>query len=372
VTTAVRTRATGYRADLDTLRRLRSEHAARGSAGPDGAAADLTLRHREVMLTGARPDELLELGAALDRATDRFPTWPDLRLLQATVALELHRADLARAALDALPDLVDQPPGRVLDADIAQFTGDYAAARAGYLWAARKDPGWATTARLAALAVATGAVTEADDRYAEAEEEITAKQMRAFAWVRVQRGDLALALDDPDRAEGWYSDADRAYPGWWYVTAHRAALDAARGRCERAAAGYREVLGAVDRPEFREALGAALAASGDADGAAARRATALAEYTRSAARGEVHYLHHLAAFHAEVGLAPSVAIGWARRDVALRRSGSTLSLLAWCLYRGGRTREALTVLDEAFALGAGDPQLRARAREIRRAAGDGG
>lgn len=101
-------------------------------------------------------------------------------------------------------------------------------------------------------------------------------------------------------------------------------------------------------------------------------ATAPAQYDRSAARGEVHHLHHLAAFDADVGPDPSAAIGRARQDAALRRSGSTLSLLARCLYRGGRTAEALTVLDEAFALGAGDRRLRARAREIRRAAGDGG
>jgi hypothetical protein len=85
----------------------------------------------------------------------------------------------------------------------------------------------------------------------------------------------------------------------------------------------------------------------------------------------VHYLHHLAAFHADVRPHPSAAITWARQDVALRRSGSSLSLLAWCLYRGGRTAEALAVLDEAFALGAGDPRLRARAREIRQAVRDG-
>jgi tetratricopeptide (TPR) repeat protein len=371
VTAALLRPSTGYYTDLTALRKLRAEQAARGAAGPDATAAALTLRHREVMLTGGRPEELLDLGAGLDEAIDRFPTWPDLRLLRGTVALELHRPDLARAALDALPGLADLPPGRVLDADIAQFTGRYAAARAGYLRAAREEPGWSTSARLAALAVATGDLQEAEDRYVEAEEEITAKQLRAFAWARVQRGDLALALADPDRAERCYADAERAYPGWWYVAAHRAAHDAASGRTDRAAVGYRQVLAEVDRPEFHEALGAVLATCGESDAAAACHAAAVAAYTRSVARGEVHYLHHLAAFHADVRPHADAAISWARQDVALRRSGSTLSLLAWCLYRGGRTAEALAVLDEAFALGAGDPRLQSRAQEIRRAAGDG-
>jgi hypothetical protein len=79
----------------------------------------------------------------------------------------------------------------------------------------------------------------------------------------------------------------------------------------------------------------------------------------------VHYLHHLAAFHADVQPHPGAALAWARQDADLRRTGPTLSLLAWCLHRAGRRTEALAVLDEAFALGAGDPVLCARARRIR-------
>jgi hypothetical protein len=128
--------------------------------------------------------------------------------------------------------------------------------------------------------------------------------------------------------------------------------------------GYRSVLSEVDRPDFREALGAALAATGDANGAAAARAGALSAYLASVARGEIHYLHHLAAFHADVHPHSGAAVAWADQDAAVRRNGTTLSLLAWCLHRAGRREEALAVLDEAFALGAGDPRLRARARKI--------
>jgi Flp pilus assembly protein TadD len=61
-------------------------------------------------------------------------------------------------------------------------------------------------------------------------------------------------------------------------------------------------------------------------------------------------------------------VSWAREDAELRRNGTTLSLLACCLYRAGRRDDALAVLDEAFALGAGDALLRTRAREIRKGA----
>jgi tetratricopeptide (TPR) repeat protein len=359
----------GYRADLGALRRRRLEHEATADpTSPATATELLTLRHREVSLAGGRPDELLALGDDVDRAVRRFPGWPDLRLLRATLALAVHRSDVARAALTAVPELSGLPAGRVLAADLATFDGDYAVAREGYLQAAREEPGWDVEARLASLAVATGDVRGAEDRYAAAEDDLTAKQLRSFAWVRVQRAELALRLGDLARAGRFLDDAEAAYPGWWYVAAHRAAVDSARGRPEDAVAGYRAVLAEVDRPEFREALGTALLAVGRPEEAAACHAAALAVYSASAARGEVHYLHHLAAFCADVRPDPPAAVTWAQADVRLRRTGATLSLLAWCLYRAGRTAEALAAVEEAEALGADDPRLRARAREIRHAA----
>ena len=356
----------GFPADLAAVRRLLKEREAADDAGAATTTERLTLRHREVMLAGGRPEDLLALGRDVDAAMHRFPTWPDLRLLRAGIALAVHRPDVARVAVRA-PELAGTPQGQLLAADIAQFTGDYAAARTGYQRAAQEDPGWETTARLASLAVATGSWTEADQLYAAAEDEITAKQMRVFAWVRVQRAELARATGDPERAGRLLTDADRAYPGWWHVAAHRAALDLALERWEQATDGYRAVLAEVDRPEFREALGTAFAGAGRSECAAECHGYAVSAYLASVARGEVHYLHHLAAFHADIHPHPGAAVAWARQDVELRRSGPALSLLAWCLHRAGRRDEALAVLDEAFARGAGDPLLCARAREIRHA-----
>lgn len=354
----------GFRADVAAMRRLRREREAEGGSGPGATTERLTLRHREVMLTGGRPDELLALGRDVDAAVSRFPTWPDLRLLRATLALAVHRADVALAALRA-PGLTAHPPGRVVAADIALFTGDHAAAREGYSRAGQEDPRWDTTARLAALAVATGSWDEADELYAAAEDQLTAEQIRAVAWVRVRRADLARATGDHDRAARLLADAERAYPGWWYVTAHRADLDLAAQRWDQAIDGYRCVLAEVDRPEFREALGTAFAGAGRSECAAECHGYAVSAYLASVARGEVHYLHRLAAFHADVHPHPTAALAWAGQDAELRRTGPTLSLLAWCLHLAGRHAEALAVLDEAFALGAGDPVLCARARRIR-------
>ena len=94
----------GFPADLAAVsHRLREREATADPASPSAAAEVLTLRHREVLLRGGRPEDLLALGAAVDDAVERFPTWPDLRLLRATLALAVHRPDVAATALAAVP-----------------------------------------------------------------------------------------------------------------------------------------------------------------------------------------------------------------------------------------------------------------------------
>jgi tetratricopeptide (TPR) repeat protein len=354
--------AVGWAADVARLRGRLAAVEADDVAGPTAAAERLTLRHRLAILTGGQPAELLALLAQVDATVERFPEWPDLRLLQGSLGLALHRPDLAAAALAALDELRDQPPVQLLAADLAAFTGAYPRAQELYGAANRRDPQWNSWARIADLHIATGRLDEAEHCFDEAEDELSVKQMRAFAWVRVQRGDLARAVGDPDLAAARYDEADRAYPGWWHVAARRAALDAARGRPDAAVAGYLSVLADADRPEFREGLGTALAAAGRPFEAATCLESALAEYTASAERGEVHYLHHLAGYW--LARDPEVAVGWARRDVDVRRDGHTLSTLAECLFRAGRVVEARQTLREALALGAGSPRLRALVAEI--------
>jgi tetratricopeptide (TPR) repeat protein len=352
----------GCRADLSTLRARLAAHEAGQVDSATATAERLTLRHRLAVLTGGHPRELLAVLGSVDEAVDRWPGWPDLRLLQATLALALHRPGRAARALAPLSALADRPPVLVVRADLAQFSGDYAGAREHCLAALQREPRWDAQARLAALAVAVGDLAEADRRFDAAEDEITAKQLRAFAWVRVQRGDLARSLGEFDRAEARYAEAEAAYPGWWYVEQYRAALALECGHADDAVAGYRAVLAETDRPEVREALGTALAAAGRAFEADEYWSSALAEYEASVRRGETHYLHHLAAFW--VARDPVTAVGWARRDVAVRRNSGTLSMLAWCLHRAGRTVEAWRTVQEAFSLGAADPLLQQRARAI--------
>ena len=122
---AVTAPALGWAADVAALRDRLARHEADDDAGPTAATERLTLRHRLAVLTGGSPAGQLALLADVDEAVGRFPGWPDLRLLQGSLALGLHRPDLAAAALAGLDDVRDQPPVQVLAADLAAFTGAY-------------------------------------------------------------------------------------------------------------------------------------------------------------------------------------------------------------------------------------------------------
>ena len=90
-------------------------------------------------------------------------------------------------------------------------------------------------------------------------------------------------------------------------------MDLSLRRWDQAIEGYRRVLAEVDRPEFREALGTAFAGAGRLDCAAECHVVAVSAYLASVARGEVHHLHHLAAFHADVHPHSGAAVAWAAR-----------------------------------------------------------
>src|SRR4051812_6254409 len=125
-------------------------------------------------------NELREAETAIDHAIEVAPS-PDLIRLRANFNFKMHRLDLAKQ---------DVPPDDLLAAQIAMQLGDYEAARIRYEAVAAKTHSWDSIASLTYYMSVTGDPAAADRLYAEAEEEITAKEMRSYAWVEVQRGVL--------------------------------------------------------------------------------------------------------------------------------------------------------------------------------------
>jgi tetratricopeptide (TPR) repeat protein len=316
--------------------------------------------------------DLTALGAvegAIDRAIPLLTHPDDLYLLRANVAFKLHRLADVRAILLVAPSIRDSEEGRLISADLDFQNGQYQKARRGYCDALEISRSWGALARLAYFSGKMGDPAGADRLYQEAEDELTAKEMRSFAWLEVQRGFLDFAEGRYGEAQLHYQSADRAYPGYWLVDEHIAELLAAEGRYAEAIVILERVASAVRRPELEQAIGELYQLTGQEERARQRLQQALAAYHESARRGEVHYWHHLADYYAEVAEDGTQAVAWARKDLRLRNNFSTQATLAWAYYCDGRYGEACAWIDRALSSGAATAQLFRQAGRIYAAAG---
>jgi len=193
--------------------------------------------------------------------------------------------------------------------------------------------------------------------YDEAVDELTAKEMRHYSWLELQRGVLDLSRGQYEKARNHYERADRAYTGHWLVQEHMAELAGAEGRFDEAEKLYRDVVERVQRPDFQQALGELYLTMEKPKEATEYLNKAREGFLRSAEQGEVHYYHHLADFYADVEENGAEAVKWARKDIELRRNFATLTALAWALYRAEQFSEALELMTEALSSGAKDARL---------------
>ena len=319
-------------------------------------------------LTG-NPEDLVEALRLIDAATAAGGASDPVALMAAMLALDLHRLGDARRWLAGVRDrdlwLVAATEGdlAVQDGRLDQAAAYYATARAAH-------SGWEVLARLANLSALRGDRDGADHLYQQAEADVDAKSLRTFAWLEVQRGRGAFARGRFDEARLRYDRAARAYTGDWQIEARRADLAAARGEGAAALAGYTLAVERSGNPEIAQALGELYAYLGRTAEAAPWYQRALAAYTRSVERGEVHYLHALAAFHADVSGDAAAALRWAEQDRELRPGvASVRDQLAWALFRAGRIDDARRESRAALAMGAPDTHALYHAAMIALAAG---
>ena len=305
--------------------------------------------------------------AALKQAIDEIGPAQDLYLLKANLDFKFHRLADVKLDLAAGRDLSDTTQGKVLRADLDFQEGRYDNARRGYEEAIRDDLTWDNLARLAYLKWKLGDTAGAEQLYAEAEDELTAKEMRHYAWIELQQGVLDLRRGRYADAQAHYDRADRGYSGYWLVADHKAELSGAQGLFAEATALYERVIARAAKPELQQALGELYDTMGEKDRAEACYEKSLNAYLDSAAQGDIHFYHHLVDFYADVRRDGGEAVKWARKDIELRRNFSTLAALAWALYRAGEFAEARETMVEALASGASDAHLFYQAAMIHQA-----
>jgi tetratricopeptide (TPR) repeat protein len=327
------------------------------------------LYHR-ASLTGSFADfEVTE--NSINNAILEIGPWPDLCLLKANLDFKFHRLAKVKQDLELAPSLVNCPSGRVLQADLDLQQGRYREARIGYEKAIEENRNWDNLARLAYFKGKLGDEAAAEQFYLEAENEITAKEMRSYAWVELQRGLLDFAHGRYEDTWAHYRRAEKAYSGYWLVDEHVAELLCAEGKLGEAVSLYRRVVARVPKPDLKQTIGEIYSSMGKSREAEPWYEEALVDYLQSAERGQVHYYHHLADFYSRVREETGEAVRWARKDLELRPNFATEAALAWALCRDDQIAEALDLIDRALSSGVHDAQIFYKAGMIYLAAGSG-
>jgi tetratricopeptide (TPR) repeat protein len=302
---------------------------------------------------------------AIDRTLELIGPSEDVLLLKANFDFKLHRLARAKAGLEMVPDLANGPGARALQADLALQEGRYEEARKGYETALRKKKTWDNMARLAYLKAKTGDPDGAEKLYVAAQDEITAKEMRSYAWVELQRGLIDLDRRRYKDALEHYQKADRAYSGYWQIQEHIAEVLNLLGRTEESIALYRDIIARTHNPEFVSALAMILARRDPAAAAdLLREADGLfAEQSRLYPEAAIgHYLKHLID---RPGAAGPELLEMARQNVALRPNGESKLLLARAYLKLQRPADAKAQMDEILATPWRTPEVERLEKEVR-------
>ena len=365
------TAAAGYAAEM---RRINEDIAkTEAAASSDPSDPERITRHvyrlyQKASISGDVA-ALTAVERAIDDALPLLSNPADLYLLKAHTAFKLHKLADVHAALLAVPSVYDSEEGRLIRADLDFQHGHYQAAESGYVDVLGHERSWGALARLAYLRGKMGDVAGADRLYEEAEDQLTAKEMRAYAWLEVQRGFLDFAHGQHDAARLHYRRADAAYPGYWLIDEHIAELLGAEGRYDEAIVIYQRIAATFGRPDLEQAIGELYDLAGRGRPAVYWKERALSAYLQSVQRGEVHYYHHLVDYYADAAEDGADAVKWASKDLQMRENFATQAALAWAFYRDGRIGDAVHWIDRALASDVVDALLYFRAGEIYSAAG---
>lgn len=248
--------------------------------------------------------------------------------------------------------------------------GQYDGAERAFRKMSSLDASLYSHARLSGLKSLRGdpAGAIADLRRAIAAGRSAGEPAESIAWAQWQLGAEHFAVGDVSAAEAQYLDALRTYPGYHRALGGLAQVRAARERYDEAVDLYGKALAVIPLPEYASALGDLYTLLGRADEAA--KQYALVDYIgRLNAVSRAVYSRELATFHADRGVKLDEALAAARSELEARKDIFGYDLLAWALYKSGRSAEALAPMDEALRLGTRDARLFFHAGMIQRALG---
>ncbi len=310
---------------------------------------------RRARLTGSF-DDLAGADAAATQGLADAPPAAGPFLTGAIAALAVHRLapveDLLRRFDAAVVpnDIGDRAEAAALSGDLAFYSGRYADAAAAYARSARLENGGGAAVRQAVLARARGDLVAADAALRRAIGPAPGRQ--GHATLLLQRGGVALAAGRWADATALFAEAERVFPGWWLVAAHRAQLLAANGDLAAADRAYRAIIGRTAQadPVVVDALAALCFERGDlAEGRVWAAQSGAIWDQRLLQLPEASYGH--AAEHALAVGDPVKALDLARKNVAARPYGDAQLLLATAQLANGDAEAAVATVEAVQASG---------------------
>lgn len=222
-------------------------------ATKDEALKLVYYRYLHATLTGSF-DDFKAAEDAIHAALTAYGPVDDLYHLRAQLNFKLHRLQAVSTDISKLPRAANILSLQALRADIDLQQDRYNEALQGYERIIAEKRSWDTLARLAYFRFKTGQPEVADELYREAAGLLSAKEMRYYAWIELQRGLIDLEYERYEEALAHYQIADRAYSGYWLIEEHIAEVLNLLGREREAIALYRKIIDKTHNPEFISAL----------------------------------------------------------------------------------------------------------------------
>ena len=276
---------------------------------------------------------------------------PSQCLARARLHYTLHRLKQASAALITCPPTVEPTEVAALRADIALYSGRYREAEDTYR-ALVNDVGITPYyVRLGLLKKWLGAPGEAAAFLEAAEKRYHGGSPTMRAWLKLQRGLVALDRGRLDEALAMYRLASDALDGWWLIDEHIAEVLLLSGKTTEAKRLYESVIERTGAPEFMDALAAIERQEGNRDNANKLTMKARAIYEQrliafpEAAAG--HALDHYLQNDTDAKLALSLA----QKNFDTRPYGEAAIALSKAWMLAGKPDRAVLLIEAQLAKG---------------------
>jgi tetratricopeptide (TPR) repeat protein len=190
-----------------------------------------------------------------------------------------------------------------------------------------------------------------------------------IAWSEYQLGEELFLAGETHAAEKAYLASLEQRPNYYRGLAGLAKVRAAQGEYVDAVKLYKEAIAKVPYPEYATALGDIYHKLGQLEDA--KKQYELVEFIGylSQVNQQIHN-RDLALFYADHDLKLQDSLALARKELEVRRDIYTWDVLAWCLFKNDKVKEAAEAIAHALEQGTKDPQLFFHAGMIYQKAGD--